>query len=94
MPLPLTGTEFENYTMHLVFAEPTGSERSGGPNPTNFFLENVLGHRSGTGDATPWSTPPVPDADGQPYYDDDTVGEIVRDNWQSELRQDFNTADA
>ena len=58
MGVPAAGTVQEQYSHHLRYDAIV-------PNPaantafTHDFMENLYGHRSGVGNATPWSTPPV-----------------------------------
>jgi hypothetical protein len=58
MGVPAAGTVQEQYSHHLRYDGVV-------PNPvagacfTHDYNENLLGHRSGVGNATPWSTPPV-----------------------------------
>lgn len=58
MGVPATGTVQEQYSHHLRYDGVV-------PNPapttafTHDYRENLYGHRSGVGNTTPWSTPPV-----------------------------------
>src|SRR6266478_4950690 len=46
----------EQYSHHLVIDGANGVPATA---VTHDFMENLLGHRSGVGNATPWSTPPT-----------------------------------
>jgi hypothetical protein len=60
----------EQYSHHLVVDGANGVPASA---VTNDFLENLLGHRSGVGNSTPWSAPPTRPLPGF-YQDADSQG--------------------
>lgn len=57
----------EEYGHHLRY-DGVGGNGVAGASFGSSFIENLLGHRSGVGNATPWSTPPVRPTPG--FYQD------------------------
>jgi hypothetical protein len=58
MALPQVGQVSEQYSHHLRY-DGISANPAAGAAYTHEFIENLLGHRSGVGNATPWSTPPT-----------------------------------
>jgi hypothetical protein len=58
MPIPKQGTVQQDYIDHLKFDVITPNPAAGASFGWS-EMENLAGHRSGAGNATPWSTPPV-----------------------------------
>jgi hypothetical protein len=58
MGLPQVGQVSEQYSHHVRYDGISANPATGAAF-THEFLENLYGHRSGVGNSTPWSTPPV-----------------------------------
>lgn len=72
MPVPPIGTVQEQYSHHLRF-DGISANPAAGACYTQDYNENLLGHRSGVGNATPWSTPPTRPTPS-PYQDANVQG--------------------
>lgn len=69
MPLPSENpvTTQEEFGHHLRY-DGIGGNTAAGTSVSTYFHENFFGHRSGVGNATPWSTPPTRPQPG--FYQD------------------------